>query len=262
VTGRLAATVEGSGRDVLLVHGQPGDSADWAGVRERLSDRFRVIAPDRPGYGATGGRALGIAANAEAMVALLDELDSSDAIVAGHSWGAGVALAMALRHRHRVRRLVLVCPVTPGDRLGLVDRVLATPRVGVAATRAGFALAGRALATARVQERVTRVLPGLDRDRLEPIARAWRDGPVWRSFYREQRALFDELPKLRDGVYELDVPITVVVASHDRITDPDAGRAFAAAAGAQLVEVPRAGHMLPMQAPDEVADAIASDEDA
>ena len=256
MTTGVAATVEGSGPEVLLIHGQPGSSADWAGVRRLLSGRHRVLVPDRPGYGDTGGRAVGMSENADAMAALLDEHGASDAAVAGHSWGAGVALALALRHPKRVRRLVLVCPVTPGDRLGVVDRMLANPRVGATTARTGFAIAGRALRSQRVKARVAHFLPGLDAGRLDDIARAWRGGSVWRSFYHEQRALFEELPRLREGLAALTVPTTVVIAAHDRITDPDAGREFAARAGARLVEVRRAGHMLPMQAPEEVAAAI------
>jgi pimeloyl-ACP methyl ester carboxylesterase len=259
VTNRIAATVEGDGPDVLLIHGQPGSSADWAGVRRLLRDRRRILVPDRPGYGDTGGHARGIADNAHAMAALLDEHGAREATVAGHSWGAGVALALALRHPRRVRHLVLVCPVTPGDRLGVIDRMLADPRVGAATARTGFAIAGWALGLAGVQSRVARFLPGLDAGRLDHIARAWREGSVWRTFYHEQRALFEELPRLRGELHALTVPTTVVIAAHDRITDPAAGREFARRAGATLVEVRRAGHMLPMQAPEEVAAAIAAD---
>ena len=256
MSASLAAHVEGSGDDILLLHGQPGDAADWAGVMRLLTPRFRVITPDRPGYGRTGGRAGGIRENADAVARLLDELGAERVVAAGHSFGAGVALALAQLHPDRVSRLVLVCPVTPEDRLGLADRLLASRRVGAAAARAGFAAAGWGLARTEVQRRIARVLPGLDSERLPDIARLWLHGTVWKSFYREQRALFDELPAFRAGLARLAVPTTVVIATHDRITDPDAGRAFAAAVGAQLVEVPRAGHMLPMQAPDEVAAAI------
>ncbi|MFL5886032.1 MAG: alpha/beta fold hydrolase, partial [Thermoleophilaceae bacterium] len=94
----LFATDDGSGPAVLLVHGQPGTGADWAGVARALRDRFRVIVPDRPGYGSTGGRAAGIADNADALAGMLVDRGVDSAIVAGHSWGAGVAIALAERH--------------------------------------------------------------------------------------------------------------------------------------------------------------------
>ena len=75
-----------------MLHGQPGSGGDWAGVAADLRGRaLDVLAPDRPGYGASGLPAGGFAHNARAMAELLD----GPAIVAGHSWGAGVAVAMA-----------------------------------------------------------------------------------------------------------------------------------------------------------------------
>ena len=255
----MFAVDEGSGPAVLLIHGQPGTAADWTGVAHALRDRFRVLVPDRPGYGRTGGRALGIVANAEAMANLLEERGAGGAIVAGHSWGAGVAIAMAERHPERVRRLVLVNPVTPGDRLGLADRLLAHERIGPPFARGAFWVAGSALAAPRVRRVLRRTLPGYGIERSADVARDLRSGGAWRSFYVEQRALFSELPALRDGLSDLRQPATVVVAANDRVTDPAAGRRFAAQMGARLVEVPRAGHLLPMQAPEEVARAISDD---
>jgi non-heme chloroperoxidase len=254
----IAATVDGVGDAVLLLHGQPGTRADWKGVRRALRDRFRVVVPDRPGYGETGGRALGMRENADAMVGFLDELEIQRATVAGHSWGAGVALAMAQRHPERLTALVLVCPVTPSDRLGPIDRALADRRLGPPLARTALYGAGAALGTALLQRRIRRLLPGFEVERVGEVAREWRWGDTWRSFYREQRALFDELPQLRREQGDVAAPLTVVIGGRDRVTDPAAGRELAARAGGNLVEVETAGHLLPMQAPRQVADAIAS----
>jgi pimeloyl-ACP methyl ester carboxylesterase len=102
---------------VLLLHGQPGSPAQWDRVADDLRESgHRVRAPDRPGYGASKLPAGDFAHNARAMVDLLDEAEVDRAVVAGHSWGAGVALAMAHDHVERVAALALVCPVVPGHR--------------------------------------------------------------------------------------------------------------------------------------------------
>jgi pimeloyl-ACP methyl ester carboxylesterase len=36
----------GSGPVVMLLHGSPGNSKAWSRVGERLSERYRVVAPD------------------------------------------------------------------------------------------------------------------------------------------------------------------------------------------------------------------------
>jgi pimeloyl-ACP methyl ester carboxylesterase len=206
-----------------------------------------VLAPDRPGYGSSALAAGGFEHNARAMEALLDEAGVEDAVVAGHSWGAGVALAMAKRRPERVRVLVLVCPVTPGERLGRLDRVLAGDRAGPLLARAGFLGAGVALARPALRRRIAPLVPGSDATRWPELARAWR------SFWVEQRALVDDLPTLRGA---LAVPTTVIIGARDHVTDPMAARRYAAGVGARLVEVPDAGHLLPMQRPAEVARAI------
>jgi pimeloyl-ACP methyl ester carboxylesterase len=54
----------------------------------------------------------------------------------------------------------------------------------------------------------------------------------------------------------------VVVGTRDLLTPPRLGRGIAAAVpGARLVEVPGAGHMLPYEEPDLLADIIASQGD-
>jgi pimeloyl-ACP methyl ester carboxylesterase len=66
----------------------------------------------------------------------------------------------------------------------------------------------------------------------------------------------------RAGLGSLDLPTTVVVGTRDLLTPPRLGRGIAAAVpGARLVEVPGAGHMLPYEEPDLLADIIASQGD-
>src|SRR2546423_2291832 len=93
--------------DVVLLHGQPGGPFDWHAVVTDLPPGFRAHLPDRPGYGRNERPAAGLADNADDLVRQLDHLGVERAIVAGHSWGGGVALAMAERHPERVAGLVL-----------------------------------------------------------------------------------------------------------------------------------------------------------
>lgn len=99
---------------------QPPGLGALAGL---LESSHRVLAPDRPGYGGTGGPALGLAANADALAGLLDHAGISAATVVGHSWGGGVALALAQRHPGRVSGLVLVASIGTAAGLGTFDRV-------------------------------------------------------------------------------------------------------------------------------------------
>src|SRR5262245_52020090 len=104
----------GSGPVALLIHGSPGNARTWARVTERLASRFRVIAPDLPGYGATPPQGLeqepSVAYAAESIEALVRQV-GAPAVLAGYSFGGVVALAVALRANTSIGALALFEPV-------------------------------------------------------------------------------------------------------------------------------------------------------
>ncbi len=261
MTGILVADVTGTGPAVLLLHGQPGSAADWTTVSGELRSRFTVVVPDRRGYGRTGGRAVGFRANAEALIDLLDRLDLDRVVAVGHSWGGGVALALAELAPERVAGLVLVASVAPGERVGLADRLLAVRPVGTVVAAFAVAAASRVLSHPKIRllvERHTGVdAAGLTGNRRQTLSAAWRQGGVARSFAVEQRALIDELDSLAPAMGALRVPTTVLAGTADRIVPPEnAERLAAAIAGAELVSLPRAGHLLPFDHVDAIVAAV------
>ena len=216
-----------------------------------------MIAPDRPGYGRSGGAAAGFRGNAEAVVALLDRLDVESAVVVGHSWATGVALAMAIGFPRRVRALVLAAPVAPGLAPGAVDRLLAHPLLGPPAVRLGFGLAGAGLAIPPLRRLAHAAVPALSSGQIATTAARWRSDSVWRSFYAEQHALVTELPTLAPQLGSVSQPTTVLYGTRDRISPPAHARSLARALPhVQVTAAPNAGHMLPQQRPDLVAEAI------
>lgn len=254
---RLQAIDAGEGPPVVLLHGQPGSAADWGPVIERLRGRLRIIAPDRPGYGRTGGSAAGFHENAAALIELLDRLEIESAVVAGHSWASGVALAAAIRFPQRVRALVLAAPVAPGVPPSLADRLLAHPVLGAAATRIGFVAAGSALAVPPLRKLAHATVPALPPEQIAVNAAEWRNGGAWRSFHREQRAFLLELPSLEPELASIDKPAAILRGRRDRVsTAAHARRLAEAMPQARLVTVERATHMLPQQRPGLVAEAI------
>lgn len=256
---RLATTDLGSGPAAVLLHGQPGSGGDWAGVTELLRDRRRVIAPDRPGYGRTGGRALGFRENAAAVIELLDRLGVESAAVAGHSWGSGVALATAIQFPQRVEALVLVGSVAPTVAPGLVDRALAQRFLGPPATRLGFRAAGLGLSLPFMRRLARAAVPALQPDQLAATAAQWRSDGVWRTFYEEQRAFVEELPALAPRLSSIDAPTSIIFGTRDRISPPSHTQALARELPrANVVRAEGAGHLLPQQRPELVAETIAA----
>ncbi len=87
-----------------------GSSADWLDLTSALEDRFRCIAPDLPGHGASLGLPAGLYSfegAARATVRTLDELAVGRATFVGYSMGGRLALYLALRHPERCAALFL-----------------------------------------------------------------------------------------------------------------------------------------------------------
>jgi pimeloyl-ACP methyl ester carboxylesterase len=111
----LHCVVEGEGPLVLLLHGFPETSRAWRKQMPALAQRFRVVAPDLRGFGASD-KPKGIAAYrtsvvADDIVALIHAFGAERAHVVGHDWGGGVAWTLATLHPEAVDRLVVLnCP--------------------------------------------------------------------------------------------------------------------------------------------------------
>lgn len=98
---------------VLLLHGFGSSLHTWEGWIAGLSDRFRVIAIDLPGFGLTGPDPSGDytdSRSVELLASLLDALGLQRASVVGHSMGGRIAWRFAADRPDRVDRLVLVAP--------------------------------------------------------------------------------------------------------------------------------------------------------
>ncbi len=264
MSGAGLATIDrGSGPTILLLHGQPGTGSSWDPVTGLLTDRFRVLAPDRPGYGRTPMGATGLSGNADLIADLIDATGTGPVTVVGHSWSGGVAVLLADRRPDLVHALVLVGAACTPDSVDDIDRLLGLPVVGEMLTAAGLVALGEVL------PKVRRLAPRLPERLREPFRATLPDQGVLggergalgrhrRTFVTEQRALLGELPDVVDALGRIRAPTAVVVGGWDVVVRPSAARTLAGSVeGAELVEVPRAGHFVARDAPEALAGVVA-----
>ncbi len=248
--GALPVTVYGDGTPVVLLHAFPLDSRMWLPQTSALGG-YQAIVPDLRGFGAARGHAVEVAHMdllADDVAGLLDERRLKRVVLCGLSMGGYVALAFARRHRERLGGLVL-CDTRAGrdsedaiaSRLAMAERVLAEG-VGFVPEVMLPRLLGRSSREQRpdLVQSVTETI--LDQDP--------------RGIAGAQRGMA-ERPDSTPVLGTISVPTLVITGSEDEVTGPAEGRAMAAAIrDARLVQVEGAGHLVNLEQPGPVNEAM------
>lgn len=260
---------------LLLCHGYALSMAAWHHQRRDLAGRFRVVAYDQRGHGASAPAALGdysAAALGRDVAAVLDALGGPGRVVGvGHSMGGMGLLAYADQHPDALARrfagLVLV------DTTGGVVLPSAVRTTGWAALSAltsgvwggGLRVLGQPLRSLGNRPDTGDAVP------VDPVWLLTRTVGLSPTATAAQVAFTEELlaatPNavvaalgpvlvrfdLRRAAPSVRVPALVVVGRHDRVTPPSAARALAEALpDAELLELRDAGHMAPLEAHEAV----------
>lgn len=252
----LQGVVVGSGPMVVLSHCWTGTRTTWEPVAARLvAAGRRVVLYDQRGHGAStlGPEPPTVERLGEDLASVLEAVDARDAVVAGHSMGGMAVQAFAVAHpdlvAQRVRAMVLVGTAAAKVAGGVVRAPVryATGHAGLERLLAGRA--GPALTRGAVGRHPRQAHLVATRDAFLSLPTA----------VRSQFLVALQAMDLLSGLPGVRVPTTVVVGTRDLLTPPRLARAIAAAIpGARLVEVPGAGHMLPYEEPDRLAELILS----
>jgi pimeloyl-ACP methyl ester carboxylesterase len=108
----LAYTAMGRGFPLLLVHGLGSYLPAWTKNLPFLSEHFRCIALDLPGYGKSSkeGFTPGMEFYADVLHEFLDKLQIKECYLTGHSMGGQVVIHTALKYPQKVKKLALLAP--------------------------------------------------------------------------------------------------------------------------------------------------------
>jgi pimeloyl-ACP methyl ester carboxylesterase len=260
---------------VVLAHGWCLDRRTWhhqiAALRV-MSPQPRVIAFDTRGHGRSSATRLPSATLGQLGDDLAEVLRHYAArgpvVLAGHSMGGMAIMEYAYRHpvdfAERVAGLLFVSTTAEGHthtRYGL------TPSLA-ALMRAGEMLGAGVLARSGPWRPHRAVMPALRPalrwllfgDHYDSDALAITMRGVGRASLRSIggfRSSIGAQQRLATLAALGDVPAAVLVGDRDRLTPPPCAESIAGAVpGAELTVCPGAGHMLPLERPDEVSAAL------
>lgn len=247
----------GAGPSVVCIHSNASSSSQWRPLMERLSNRYRVVAVDTYAAGRSPEWPEGCKGTLAEETALLEEIfrAAGDSFhLAGHSYGAAIALKSALENPRRVKSLIVYEPSLfslllaedarhPGARdIGAValDSIAAIQRGDNEAAARRFIdywMGAGAWA-------------GMPESRRISIAKAMRGMTQW------THALFHE-PTPLAAFAALDLPVLYLTGSISPRCSKDIAALLAKSLPrVTLEELQGLGHMGPVTHPDIVNDAI------
>lgn len=253
------------GRQVaLLIHGWSSSWYAMSPLIGLLSQRFRVLAVDLPGYGQSPRLAerTTIPQYADLLAELITRFSDGPAVLIGHSMGGMTSVTMALRHPPLVERMVLLGPTITG-RLSRYINAVVSPitlleRFGLGSLivsfteRAVVGISDRIMRPASFAERT-----GITEDdyrRLREDARRPGQGKVRAECYFAMRD-----NNLSGQLARVESPALVIWGAEDN-TVPlrDAGVIADEWPTADLRILPKAGHWPQFEAPQATRRLVAS----
>lgn len=233
---------------VVFIHGAGQDHTNWQlPARWFAWHGHAALAPDLPGHGRSDGPALETIPDMARWVGrLMDAAGIKTAGLVGHSMGGGIAVEATADMPDRVSRIALLgtslsMPVNdalltaardaPEQARQMITAWAHGPRAKVGGNPApGLWMSGGTMAL-------------LGRNRLGTLyaafnaCNAWKTGP--------------------DAAARVRCPALVLIGAADSMTPPKIGRALAdKIAGSRTIMIPGSGHMMMVEAPDAVLDAL------
>ncbi len=260
--GRIRYREAGAGKAIVFVHGYLVDGRLWDGVVDRLSDRYRCLAPDWP-IGAqqiamNPGADLTPPGVAATIAGFLDALDLEDVTIVGNDSGGAMSQVLVTRHPQRIGRLVLTnCDTHENFPPGIFKAMppLAKLPGGMTALSAPFRIGAIARGAFRPFAKTT-IPAELIASWMRP---ATKDAGIMRDLRKvtagmHRRYTLEAAEKLRGS----ELPILFAWAPGDKFFPISyAERLAGEVKNARIVEIPGAKTFVALDQPQRLAEEIA-----
>lgn len=249
---RLHVEVDGAGPTVVLAHGFGGSARNFGPQMRALKGRYRVVRYDALGHARseapTDPAAYTPATYVGDMGRVLDDVGADVAVVGGLSMGAGIALRFAVAEPARVRGLVLCAfPAGADDPGGFAAKAL---RFAERIERDGLEAAG--------EDYVWGPGTRLDRSAVTFVRQGFLEHPAHGLALALRGVIAAQPPveAMRASLEGVRVPTLILVGSDDGPSRHASEALVRVLPNARLVVVPGAGHVVNLQKPDEVSEAM------
>jgi pimeloyl-ACP methyl ester carboxylesterase len=255
-------TDTGSGTPVICLHGNPGCASDFSGADS--GDNFRIIALDRPGHGQSDrypSKKNHLNEQTTFIKQFTAALGIESFILAGHSWGAFIALNYAMTYPKDVLSMILFAPIAfPRERVtspssGLV-RAMQNPFIGKPVTALLAGTAGKkAVTTAMENGFLPATMPDTYRNSILP---GFTTPDAFRAMC-EDKGDFEFQVMEKSKHYNTIKTKTRIVCGENDVVAPGTGQAIPLAAvlpNSTLLTIKNMGHQIPLQSKNSLVEQL------
>jgi pimeloyl-ACP methyl ester carboxylesterase len=250
----------GTGKDIFMIHGSPGEIEWWMPTIELLEPEFRVTAIDLPGYGQSSGRRFNsnLENYSNFVRGCFTALGLVDPIVVGHSYGGGIALRLAVKQTPEIVSYVLVAPAAFAGRPDSLSRALVSIPI---LNRFFWLILPLLIGKSFVTNMTTAGFPSLPKDELDEIIeyrlKSWLQKKVIRTLRLQQNVRRKEFLYNSDRYPQISKRIIIVAGALDTAVRLESNQKLAAnILNAELIVINDAGHTAQYTHPEVVRDAI------
>lgn len=236
---RVPVLIGGSGAPLLLLHGA-GGAGMWTPFHAALAKHFTVYAPAHPGFAGTPlpDWVKSVADLVFHYMDVLDALGLKQITLAGISLGGWIATEFATARPDLVTRLILMAPIGVRPDAPMPDLFIKDPAEAMSYLFADPNIAAMMRAQTPNADMITAMWS-------EQAAAARL---IWKRPYN---------PQLERRLHHIKAPVLLLWGAEDRLVPVAHGRKLQGLiSGSRLEIIQGAGHVAPLEKPQELAGAI------
>jgi 3-oxoadipate enol-lactonase len=241
---------KGAGYPVVLLHGLTFDRRMWDHQVEGLARSYRAITVDLRGHGlsASPDMEYDLDMMTEDVHQAMRELGIAQAHVVGLSMGGMIGMRLALDHPEAVRSLVLLDTSAEPEP---ADRAAAYEAMAGALREQGPGIVADGVMSVLFSSGFLLDQPDKAKREKERLLEVNRVG------VSNATSAVTRRKDISDRIHKIKVPTLVIVGEVDAATPLETSQVIQAAIpGSRLEIIPSAGHMTPIEKPEEVSQLI------
>ena len=243
--------IKGEGDPLVLVHGTPWSSFNFRYLIEELSSYYIVYYFDLLGYGQSDKSDADVSLGIQNTLlnALLDHWKLEQPLIVGHDFGGTTVLRSHILDKQKYKKLVLIDPVA-------ISPWGSSFFKHIALHESAFSGVPDFIHTAIVEAYIkTATYESLAQETIEGILKPWEGEKGKPAFYRQiAQADSKFTDEFQDKFSEVNSPVLILWGEQDQwIPCEQAYLLQRKIKGAQLVTIPKVGHLVIEEKPDELA---------